>query len=221
MTRKVWSAGEVLTAADVNNYLMDQEVIRFASVAERDAQWTNPPEGAMCITTDLAILWQRINSVWQLPAGSWCTAIPQGVTLGSQVTATLTLASQQQMKGAGFKRTADNLGIITTVPGPVRVTLDLYGTSPASPGAGTYLNPAIQLWRSGASALIQDGFVTSPGATAPCSGFVNTSPWLLLANDQIRVQAWGSNAGWVVNASKSRLIIERLYGLNSYEDLTT
>jgi len=39
---KVFSTGEVLTAADVNDYLMEQSIGIFADSTARDAQITSP-----------------------------------------------------------------------------------------------------------------------------------------------------------------------------------
>lgn len=75
MTRKVWAYKEQLASADVNSYLMDQTVPRFASTTERDAQWPAPPNGALCVTTDTLTLWWR-HATWR-PAGTtaW-TSLP-------------------------------------------------------------------------------------------------------------------------------------------------
>lgn len=45
--RKVWSAGDTLTAADVNGYLMDQMVMVFAGTAARASAIPTPSAG-MC-----------------------------------------------------------------------------------------------------------------------------------------------------------------------------
>lgn len=39
----------------------------FASVADRDATWTTPPDGASCITADTGTQWQRQSGVWFTP----------------------------------------------------------------------------------------------------------------------------------------------------------
>jgi len=43
--RKVFTAGEVLEASEVNGYLMDQTVMVFAGTAERTAAIGTPTEG--------------------------------------------------------------------------------------------------------------------------------------------------------------------------------
>jgi hypothetical protein len=36
----------------------------FATVAERDLKWTNPPIGSVCTTNDTNVLWFRRSSGW-------------------------------------------------------------------------------------------------------------------------------------------------------------
>jgi len=43
--KKTFEANEVLTAADVNGYLMDQSVMRFATTSARDTNIPSPTEG--------------------------------------------------------------------------------------------------------------------------------------------------------------------------------
>ena len=52
--RKVFTAGEVLAAADVNGYLMDQSVMVFANAAARTAAISSPAAGMMTFLVDVA-----------------------------------------------------------------------------------------------------------------------------------------------------------------------
>lgn len=52
--RKVFAANEVLTAADVNGYLMDQSVMVFADAAARTSAISSPSDGMMSYLVDLA-----------------------------------------------------------------------------------------------------------------------------------------------------------------------
>lgn len=65
--RKVFGVQTILQSADVQGYLMDQTVPRFATTTERDGQWPNPPDGALCVTTDTTTLWVRRAGVWAQP----------------------------------------------------------------------------------------------------------------------------------------------------------
>ena len=48
-------AGELATAAYVNEYFMDQAVVRFTSAAQRDAQLLTPVIGQTCVLTDTQV----------------------------------------------------------------------------------------------------------------------------------------------------------------------
>ena len=50
--RKVWGAGDVLAAADVNGYLMDQAVMVFADATARTAAIAAPTEGMVTYLSD-------------------------------------------------------------------------------------------------------------------------------------------------------------------------
>lgn len=52
MPRKVFVADEVLTAADVNDYLMDQSVMTFAGTAARGSAIPSPTEGMITYLSD-------------------------------------------------------------------------------------------------------------------------------------------------------------------------
>ena len=61
---KVFSTGEVLTAADVNDYLMEQSISIFADSTARDAQISSPVEGQFCYLSDSNILQFYNGSGW-------------------------------------------------------------------------------------------------------------------------------------------------------------
>ena len=61
---KVFSVGEVLTAADVNDYLMEQSISIFANTTARDAQITSPIEGQFCYLADSNVLQFYNGSSW-------------------------------------------------------------------------------------------------------------------------------------------------------------
>jgi hypothetical protein len=61
---KVFSVGEVLTAADVNDYLMEQSIGIFADSTARDAQITSPIEGQFCYLADSNLLQFYNGSSW-------------------------------------------------------------------------------------------------------------------------------------------------------------
>lgn len=61
--RKVFTAGEVLTAANVNGYLMDQSVMVFDSSAARSSAIPTPSEGMVAYLTDTNAL-QVYGTAW-------------------------------------------------------------------------------------------------------------------------------------------------------------
>lgn len=72
--RKVWNAGEVLAAADVNGYLMDQTVMYFASAAARSAALPTPDAGMHTYRADGTVV-----EVWN--GSAWVSANSVGGTI--------------------------------------------------------------------------------------------------------------------------------------------
>jgi hypothetical protein len=75
---KTFTTGEVLTAGDVNGYLM-QGINVFATTAARDAAITLPQEGQFAFTKDTNGLWYYDGSAW---VASGATGDIEGVTAG-------------------------------------------------------------------------------------------------------------------------------------------
>jgi hypothetical protein len=63
---KAFTAGAVLTASDVNNYLMEQSVMVFATAAARDAAIT-PEEGMVCFLNT----GDRTEGLYTYTDGAW------------------------------------------------------------------------------------------------------------------------------------------------------
>jgi len=78
---KTFNTGDVLSAADVNGYLM-QGVLVFADAAARDAAITSPQEGQFAYTKDNNSLWYYTGSAW---ASSGATGDIEGVTAGTGI----------------------------------------------------------------------------------------------------------------------------------------
>jgi hypothetical protein len=76
---KTFTTGEVLTAANVNGYLM-QGIWVFASTAARDAAVTAPAEGNFAFTKDTNGLWYYDGAAW---VASGATGDIEGVTAGT------------------------------------------------------------------------------------------------------------------------------------------
>jgi hypothetical protein len=69
MPRKVFTAGEVLAAADVNEFLMDQSVQSFAGTAARGSAIPSPVEGMVTYLEDIDDLSTYNGSSWVSPYG--------------------------------------------------------------------------------------------------------------------------------------------------------
>jgi hypothetical protein len=64
MPQKTWVVGEEVLAADFNSYVQQQVVPQFPNTATRDSEWTAPPDGALCVTTDTYTTWMRQAGAW-------------------------------------------------------------------------------------------------------------------------------------------------------------
>jgi len=70
---RVFASGEILTAAQVNGYLMDQAVTRFADAATRDASFGGAgqpvlSEGRICYLDDVNLIQFYDGAAWQSSA---------------------------------------------------------------------------------------------------------------------------------------------------------
>ena len=61
---KTFATGEVLTASDVNNYLMEQSICVFADASARDAGITSPENGQFVFLTGTSTLQFYGSSTW-------------------------------------------------------------------------------------------------------------------------------------------------------------
>ena len=114
---KTFTTGEVLTAADVNGYLM-QGVLVFASAAARDAAITSPQEGQFAFTKDTNGLWYYDGAAW---VASGATGDIEGVTAGVGIT------------GGGTSGTV-------TITNDMATTITASGDIVVGTGSGTYDN---------------------------------------------------------------------------------
>lgn len=66
---KSFSAGSVLTANEVNTYLMEQSVMYFAGTAARSSALPSPSAGMVTYINDLAQLQYYNGSAWTAVGG--------------------------------------------------------------------------------------------------------------------------------------------------------
>ena len=174
---KLFTSGAVLTAAQVNTYLMDQSVMVFSNIAARDAAFggageTVLAEGMYAFTSDTNTLWFYTGSAWE-SAG----ATTQALTLNAQTGTTYTLVLADAGK---FVTQSNASGITTTVPPnssvafPIGTQVNLLqlgaGQVTVAAGAGVTV-------RSQGSKLKLSGQY----ATATCVK-IATDEWVLLGN---------------------------------------
>jgi hypothetical protein len=114
---KTFTTGEVLTAADVNGYLM-QGVLVFASEAARNSAITAPQEGQFAFTKDTNSLWYYSGSAW---VASGATGDIEGVTAGVGIS------------GGGTSGTV-------TITNDMATTITASGDIVVGTGSGTYDN---------------------------------------------------------------------------------
>jgi hypothetical protein len=62
--RKVFTAGEILTAANVNGFLMDQSVMVFDDDLARTAAIPSPTQGMVAILRDSDTLFKYTGAAW-------------------------------------------------------------------------------------------------------------------------------------------------------------
>jgi hypothetical protein len=166
---KTFTTGEVLTAADVNGYLM-QGILVFASEAARNSAITSPQEGQFAFTKDNNSLWYYTGSAW---VASGATGDIEGITTGTDSglsggvtsgTAVLRLKLEFDAEtGTTYTLVAGNLNQLVTLNNASAITLTV---PPSVFSAGDVIN--IAQIGAGQVTLSQGAGVTinSTGATA-------------------------------------------------------
>lgn len=93
--RKVFEANDILTAADVNGYLMDQAVMVFADASARSSAIPEPTAGMVSYRTDGTVLEYYDGSSWEAVSNPGdITAVTAGYGLaGGGVSGDVTLSA--------------------------------------------------------------------------------------------------------------------------------
>ena len=166
---KTFTTGEVLTAADVNGYLM-QGILVFATEAARNSAITSPQEGQFAFTKDTNTTWYYTGSAWVV---SGATGDIEGITTGTDSglsggvtsgTAVLRLKLEFDAEtGTTYTLVAGNLNQLVTLNNASPITLTV---PPSVFSAGDVIN--IAQIGAGQVTLAQGAGVTitSTGATA-------------------------------------------------------
>jgi hypothetical protein len=169
---KTFTTGEVLTAADVNGYLM-QGVLVFASEAARDAAITSPQEGQFAFTKDNNSLWYYSGAAW---VASGATGDIEGVTAGTGIS------------GGGTSGTV-------TITNSMATEIDAKGDLVVGTGADIFARLAVGA--NGTVLTAASGEATGLEWAAPAAGgFVGCSLYasanISLANDASPILTWNS-----------------------------
>ena len=130
--RKTFTAGDVLTASQVQGYLQDQAVMVFAGTAARSSAIPSPSEGMVAITTDNDELDYYDGSAWVagVAFGAWQSYTPTftNFTLGN---GTITLAKYVQIGRTVTVKVLVTLGSSSVVSGLIGFSLPVTATSDA------------------------------------------------------------------------------------------
>jgi len=196
------------------NTVFDQTVNQFASVTDRDSQWTSPPNGAVCYTAGEAQLWVR-------KAGAWAALSPPApLTTGGPTVWTdpngVVWIAKAGVNGGAYRQCRDVVharvstnAIYSITPTPTAIPfntierdpLGLYTTGSqrfTCPVAGLYSVTARNLFQITAAGqqvschFYKNGTVHSqssilPGSTSTVGMNVNASVILCAANDYLQV----------------------------------
>lgn len=90
---KTFATGDVLTASDVNTYLMQQTVMCFTNTTARDAAISSPSDGMICFLTGSSALQYHDGSSWTtIDLAGDITGVTAGTNIsGGGTTGTVTV----------------------------------------------------------------------------------------------------------------------------------
>jgi hypothetical protein len=179
MSRKVFTAGQVLAAADVNNFLMDQTVMSFAGTAARGSAIGTAIEGMVSYLEDSNLLTAYNGSAWVTVANAGTASYNLVQTLYFTSSGTFTKATYPWLRAIRVKLQAGGGG-----GGGINLTpTDAIAASNGG-GGGTYgekfFTDIASLASSvtvtvGAGGAGGNGATQSSGATGGTTSFHNMS----------------------------------------------
>lgn len=130
--KKTFVNGDVLTASQVNTYLMEQAVMRFASASARTTAIPSPTEGMTSYLDDTNTLAIYDGSAWQtvatVGAGAWTNYTTYALTNMTLGNGTAFLYWTQTGKTVHYRGRL-NWGGTTSVAGAISISLPVTASS--------------------------------------------------------------------------------------------
>jgi len=131
---KLFAAGEVLTAANLQGYAVDQSVMVFATAAERTSELSSPSQGMMSFLNDSGCIFQymEVYNVSTNPAGAkvagWYPIPSQAIFYGT-ASRTFATGTTYSIGASGFAFTeiSDIFGWHNPSTNPDRITPTIEG----------------------------------------------------------------------------------------------